>query len=174
MLPLTLSSSSVRESKLQQPTRITIRRIGNKDDAERASRGQMRLIGEGAFRKVFVNDDNSLVYKVCNDRNKCQDDCNLEEQECYRDMVARGYSCMVETCGWMVNGQVVNCQPYLNGAVDVAKREQLMQALDGFIFDIRYYDGGNIAFTANGTPLVVDLQYFDPQGKGRMIERLVR
>lgn len=153
---------------------ISVTRIGNRDDAERAISGDLKLIGSGGFRNVFVDDDDKVVYKVCNDNNHCDSDCNREEQECYRDMVARGYKCIAQTDSWTVKGQVVNAQPYMNGKVDVAKREQLMIALTGFIFDIHFYDGGNIAFDNSGNPVVVDLQFFDPLGKGRMIERLVR
>lgn len=147
--------------------------IGTREDAIRASKGQLKLIGQGAFRDVFVNDDNTVVYKVCTDHFSCHSDCNREERICYQEMADKGYKCIAETYSWPVGSHVVNAQPYMNGKVDVAKRDELRNMLRGYIYDIDFYDGGNIAFDNDGNPVVVDLQFFDPTGNNQMIERMV-
>lgn len=147
--------------------------IGTREDAIRALKGQLPYIGEGAFRKVYINDDRTVVYKVCKLEDNCESDCNKDERVCYQEMADKGYRCMAPTYSWPCGSHVVNAQPYYNGPIDVAKRDELMNMLQGYVYDIAYYNGGNIAFDNTGNPIVVDLQFFDADGHDRMIKRTV-
>lgn len=147
--------------------------IGTRDDAIRALKGYLPYIGEGSFRKVYINDDRTVVYKVCNLEDNCASDCNRDERDCYQEMADRGYKCMAPTYSWVCGNHVVNAQPYYNGPRNQQLADELMYMLQGYVYDIAYYNGGNIAFDNNGMPIVVDLQFFDPEGHDRMIKRQV-
>lgn len=147
--------------------------IGNREDAIRALKGELQYLGSGAFRDAWVDDANQVVYKTCNDIPNCESDCNREERLCYRDMADRGYRCVAPTYSWVIGNHVVNAQPYYNGPRNEKAMRDLMTMLTGTIYDIHFGNGQNIAFDNTGAPIVIDLQFYDPEAKGRMITRTV-
>lgn len=147
--------------------------IGTREDAERALKGQLRYIGSGAFRYAYVDDANQVVYKVCNNIPNCESDCNREERDCYREMADKGYRCIAHTYSWVIGSHVVNAQPYYNGPRNEKAMRELITMLTGTIYDIDFGNGQNIAFDNSGAPIVIDLQFYDPEAKGRMINRVV-
>jgi len=141
--------------------------IGNREDAIRALKGELQYLGAGSFRNVFLSPDNQVVYKVCNDIPKCQSDCNYEELDNYIEMRDRGYRCIAITSSYVIGAHRVNAQPYYNGPRNEKAEADLIAMLRGTIYDIDF--GGNVCFDKEGMPVVTDLQFYDPEGKGRMI-----
>lgn len=154
------------------------RPIGNKDEALAALRGELRLIGEGFFRKVYVNDANTIVYKVAEwDDN----DTQIDECENYWRMrqvgirIARPYRWNLRYRGF---SRIVIAMRYYNGPRDHAKVEAYGKEIRNYVADALYYNKrtntqhDNIHCDKRGRPILIDLQFFDHKGLGRLVVRV--
>lgn len=152
------------------------RPIGNKAEAYDAVKGNLDYIGEGTFRKVYVNKSRTVVYKVCSDFLTCGDECNWEEAEAYwklRDLgfkrIARPYTWMVRFGGHILR---VNAMRYYNGPRDLTKVTEFAKMMSAYVADSDYFPASgypNVQCDKKGRPIVVDLQFVDLAGQGRLI-----
>lgn len=154
---------------------MTPRPLGNSRDAERALMGTMEYIAKGAFRKVYINRDRTIVYKVCigddNDLYVDIDEANWAEYNNYWAMRRHGFRCMAYVYLWCIQFEgrerVVIAQRYYCGPRDDNLEALLACAMEKYVPDIDY--GGNIQFTKRGKPIITDIQLYDPSGRNIMV-----
>lgn len=105
------------------------RQVGNRADAVRAARGELRKVGAGFMRKVYLDDSGRTVYKVAPDAN-----ANASE---YRRMHAIADSPLLAqyatpcTLYTLPDGVVVEAQPYMPlDSIEVRDRSAIWALLD--------------------------------------------